>query len=339
MESGIKVYYAGCLTFDGNWEPMEITNEPVLAGSRRTTSRPVWTDRGISAVFPCGAVLSGDHWLLSYGYLDEDLRIASFSMSDLDATFGGANVNDYTPKSDKAEWHLTYACDLACPGCNRGCFLPPQTPGMTLADAEEFCRQADELDYHPRIMLIGGEPTLHPLFLDFVRLAHHFNPNGVEVWSNAFRAAARQLLAVVREEGLAEVIEGTAKPRGSVRHPVDDIFLAPIDFGSRREPCGTHACVPDPDCGISVDHEGYTVCCMGGAIDGMLMLGARTKRLADLFDPEFARRQTETLCQYCGQYLGIDEARRAESAMVRGTLMSRTWQTAAERILARGARP
>lgn len=239
-------------------------------------------------------------------------------------------IRDYTPKSDKAEWHLTYACDLSCPGCNRACFLPPQTPNMILEDAREFCRQARELIWSPRIIIIGGEPTLHPEFLDFVAIATDFAPGRVEVWSNGKRPRAKFLLDQVRADGQAKVIEGTIKD-ASVIHEVYDIFLSPADFGAGREPCGTHASVTDPDCGISVDAAGYSLCCMGGMIDGLLGLGVRTKRLADLWDPDFARNQTRSLCRHCGQHLGIDGRRIAASQVVGGTLLSPTWIAAAER--------
>jgi hypothetical protein len=239
---------------------------------------------------------------------------------------------DYTPRANKAEWHLTYRCDLSCACCNRACFLPAQTPDMTLDDAREFCRQADAMRWKPRIMLIGGEPTLHPEFLRFVELAAEFNPGNVEVWSNGHRQRAKALLASVRASGLAKVIEGTQKA-DSVAHGVFDIFLAPADFNDCREPCGTHSRCTEPDCGISVDHEGYTVCCMGGAIDGFLRLGARTKRLADLWDYAFADRQTRMLCQNCGQHLGVDGQRISVSTIVRGTLMSPTWASAAARAI------
>ena len=241
-------------------------------------------------------------------------------------------AQDYTPQSDKAEWHLTYRCDLHCACCNRGCFLPPATPDMTLTDAREFCRQAREIHWQPRIMIIGGEPTLHPDFFEFLAEANRLSPGRVEVWSNGHSQRARDVLARVRRDDLATVIEGTIKP-ASVLQPVFDIFLAPCDFAAGREPCGTHARVADPDCGISVDAGGYTICCMGGAIDGFLELGVRTKRLADLWDEDFARRQTEALCKYCGQHLGIDSARIAESQVIRGTLMSPTWIAAADRAL------
>ena len=240
-----------------------------------------------------------------------------------------------TPKAPKAEWHLTYRCTLACPCCNRACFLPPQTEDMTLADAEEFCRQAAALDWKPRIILIGGEPTLNPHLEAFIELATEFNPGNVELWSNGFTEESRAVLARVRAAGKAQVIEGTIKG-GNVAHNVFDIFQAPCDYGERRTPCGTHASVAWPDCGISVDHDGYTLCCMGGAIDGLLRLGARTKRLADLWDEEFAARQTELLCQRCGQHLGLTGRKVADSTMVRRTLLSPTWAAAAERVLADG---
>jgi hypothetical protein len=234
---------------------------------------------------------------------------------------------DYIPRSDKAEWHLTYRCDLAC-------FLPPQTPDMTLDDARDFCRQADALGWRPRITLIGGEPTLHRNFAGFLDLARHFTGDGrrVEIYSNGYGPRARELLAEVRGRGLAIVQEGTIKT-GSVDHPVRDIFLAPRDFGRARAPCPTHSSFTDPDCGISVDARGYTLCCMGGAIDGFLELGLRTYRLADLFDPEFAAYQTRELCDHCGQHLGLDPACLEKCQQVHGAWMSPSWQEAATRAI------
>ena len=106
----------------------------------------------------------------------------------------------------------------------------------------------------------------------------------------------------------------------------------PCDFGAEsREPCKFHTSKAIP-CGISVDHGGYTVCPNGGAYDGILDLGVRTKRLADLFDPDFAEKQTQALCSRCGVFCGIDQHKRAACQVVHGAIMSPVWRDAVQRI-------
>lgn len=208
---------------------------------------------------------------------------------------------DFTPKSNKAELHLMYDCTLACANCNRLSVLRnPHTPAMTLDDAREFFRQCRELNWSPGIILIGGEPTMHPDFMEFVRLSREFaGPTGfVQVWSNGYTPEARELCARARHEYGADVPAGTHKFSGSVVQPDDDIFVSPVDFGKpTHSPCMIHS---STRCGISVDAGGYSVCAMGGMVDGFLELGIRTKNLSDLFDPEKAAEMTKKMCEHCG---------------------------------------
>ena len=239
---------------------------------------------------------------------------------------------DYTPKTNEAEWHITYRCDLRCINCNRLCFLPPTTRDMTLDDAREFVRQARELAWYPKIVIIGGEPTLHRDLFGFIEIANELSPGRVEIWSNGYRPAAKQLLAQIRSSGMARVCDATMKPDGSVILPQADFFLAPIDFGiTDHPPCHNHGAI---GCGISVDADGYALCSVGGAIDSVLKLGVRTRNLADLFDPEFAYRQTRALCNVCGRGLGIRNEYIAGSQVLYGALMSPTWQQAVRSIAA-----
>jgi hypothetical protein len=171
---------------------------------------------------------------------------------------------------------------------------------MTLDDAREFFRQCRELNWSPSIILIGGEPTMHPDFMEFVRLSREFaGPTGfVQVWSNGYTPEARELCARARNEYGVDVPAGTHKFSGSVVQPDDDIFVSPVDFGKPTySPCMIHS---STRCGISVDAGGYSLCAMGGMIDGFLELNIRTKNLADLFDPAKAAETTRKLCEHCG---------------------------------------
>ena len=67
-------------------------------------------------------------------------------------------------------------------------------------------------------------------------------------------------------------------------------------------------------------------------MDGILGLGIRTRRLADLFDEEWAAEHTRKMCRWCGHALGLGPDRLAGSKPVHGSRMSATWSAAVERI-------
>ena len=238
----------------------------------------------------------------------------------------------------KAEFHLTYACDLDCSSCNRASFLrKPHTPAMALEDAHEFFRQADGLRWKPdAITFVGGEPTLHPEFLRFVEVTQAWLGKHVQVWSNAYRPKARELVQIAARQLGVSVCQETQKPAGAVRakgegeYWVDDIFVSPHDYGVKRDPCFQHASVI---CGIGVDAEGYSPCAMGGTTAGLLGVGSRTRVLADLFDAAKVARLTEEMCRHCGhQYMGRRQDLVQISTLPRrfDTPMSPTWVAAFE---------
>lgn len=243
------------------------------------------------------------------------------------------------PTSGKAEFHLTYACDLECSACNRASFLrEPHTPSMTIEDGVEFFRQAKALGWRPRVTLVGGEPTMHPQFQDFVDLARENTDEAPQVFSNGTQAKTQRLLQIARDRG-ASVAAETQKPNGTIHGPADyegwelDVFVSPEDHGyPLRPPCYQHASVI---CGVSVDHEGYAPCAMGGAIEALLHVGGRTKVLADLFDEEKVAKMTADLCRHCGhQYIkasgGAFQRQVDESPRLFDSPMSPTWRKAFE---------
>lgn len=238
----------------------------------------------------------------------------------------------------KAEFHLTYACDLDCSSCNRASFLrKPHTRSMNLTDALEFFEQADGLGWKPsEITFVGGEPTLHPDFLRFVEVTQKWLGKPVQVWSNAYRPKARELVQIASRRLGASICQETQKPDGAVRSKgegeywVEDIYVSPADYGVTRDPCFQHASVI---CGIGVDAEGYSPCAMGGTTAGILGAKSRTKILADLFDREKVAEMTAEMCRDCGhQYM----SRRTDLVDIKAlprrfdTPMSPTWERAFE---------
>lgn len=259
------------------------------------------------------------------------------------------------PTSNSAEWHLSLACTLECAACSRGSFLrEPHTEPMTIEDAHEFCRQARELGWIPGIVITGGEPTMHPDFLEMVRIATEFTRSGVttramapsesrsvnhvRVFSNAYTEKSRRLMEEAHERYGASIVSDTWKRDGSVTGPAMypgwglDTFVSPHDLGKPlRLPCYQHA---SGVCGLSVDHDGYSPCSIGGALDALLHVGGRTKVLADLFDPVKMAAMTEALCRHCGscavQTTVLSQAEVDAQPRLFNTPMSPTWVAAFE---------
>ena len=260
---------------------------------------------------------------------------------------------DLRPTSNSAELHLLYACDLECCACTRASFLrKPHTGPMTIEDVEEFFRQARALDWIPGIVITGGEPTMHPQFVEIVGMATEFtrstgksdkatataSGNYVRVFSNQHRPKARELCRLVRDRFGASIVGDTAKPEGSVGGPADysgwstDVFVDPSDLGKPlRMPCYQHA---SAICGISVDRDGYSPCSPGGALDALRPCGGRTKVLADLFDQEKVAAMTAALCGMCGSQavnMGVLTQGEVDAQPSRfGTPMSPSWVKAFE---------
>jgi len=243
---------------------------------------------------------------------------------------------NFKPTSGKAELHITYECNLSCINCNRFSQVStPHTPPMTVEDVAEFFTQCRELDYRPDIIIIGGEPTLHPDLESIIMLSRRFvGDNGlVQMWTNG---RDRVLVDYLRHAYNVSIPEETFKAKSRTDFPWDDYYISPADYGMDRHKCWQHG---SEVCGISVDSQGYMPCAVGGMLDGVLKLGLRTKRLADLFDNEKNEAITKEMCKHCGaclsQLLTGDELKNWRDYVKAqpkrfGSHMSPTWHKATE---------
>lgn len=242
---------------------------------------------------------------------------------------------NFIPTSGKAELHITYRCNLSCVNCNRFSQIENEhSPDMTIDDVKDFFRQCIELEWKPSILIIGGEPTMHPNFEEIIKMSREFVGDGlVQVWTNG---RDREMVEHIRKNYNASVPEETFKAKSRIDFPWDDYYISPADYGIERQKCWQHG---SEICGISVDSQGYMPCAVGGMIDGILKLGLRTKRLADLFDNEINAEITKKMCHHCGacltQLLGgkeKDDWRAFVNSQPKrfGSRMSPTWMKATE---------
>lgn len=74
---------------------------------------------------------------------------------------------------------ITLDCNRSCPYC----FLQLDTATMTLTDAQAIV-DLDGFSDLPNVRILGGEPTLHPQFVDVVRLFRRHNKNLLTVFTN-----------------------------------------------------------------------------------------------------------------------------------------------------------
>jgi len=71
---GYKRYAVGCCTFDEKFNILQVTQDPIMIGPTH----------GIACVFPCGVIYKNGKWILSYGYQDEECRIAVINEKEIE---------------------------------------------------------------------------------------------------------------------------------------------------------------------------------------------------------------------------------------------------------------
>ena len=234
-------------------------------------------------------------------------------------------------RTRKAELHLTYKCDLDCPGCNRGCFnkknLPPD---MTLGTFDNTLNEIEDLGFAKDLVFIGGEPTLHRECIEFMRTGAERGFRQT-IWSNSYSSLAKSKIGQIIKEDLATVVTGTHKLNGAATgfsNPY--IFCSPVDLGTERvAPCkwGTG----ESGCGYSVDENQCTPCPIGGIIAHFSTPNTLAP-LKFLLRAEYMNRVFQDLCGRCGSFLQLDECwnhvKRSKIENVNGTLMTEFWRKA-----------
>lgn len=125
------------------------------------------------------------------------------------------------PPEEERIVRVNFQCNQAC----RFCFVSTHLP----AAADRAIREAivDAGRRRARITISGGEPTLNPKLIDYLRLARQHSHGPVELQSNATRFADPALARAVVEAGVDEVFVSL---HGSTAEISDAITEAPGTF-------------------------------------------------------------------------------------------------------------
>lgn len=92
---------------------------------------------------------------------------------------------------------VNFHCNQACEFCFVSTHLPQAPEAAVRAAIEAAARE------HAVVILSGGEPTLNPRLVEYVRLASELGASSVELQSNATRLARDGLAGALADAGLA----------------------------------------------------------------------------------------------------------------------------------------
>lgn len=91
----------------------------------------------------------------------------------------------FKPRERNVFFHILTACNLAC----RHCYINPAQHGtatLPLATAEEWLRLFHDPTKESNLILLGGEPTLHPDLAAIIKFARQLGYQSVTVDTNGF---------------------------------------------------------------------------------------------------------------------------------------------------------
>lgn len=202
---------------------------------------------------------------------------------------------------DYLEIDTTYRCNLACANCNRSCAQAPRSTDLSIEQIEQLITKSLLQGYQwRRIRLLGGEPTLHPRFLEIIQLLRtyrdtHLPSLRIVVCTNGYGPNVRQMLDLLPED---IEIKSTEKSGGSrLFRPFNQ---APCDSRLHRFYDYEAGCRILSECGMGLTPMGYYPCAISGAIDDIVQVRIGRKRLPDPSDS--MKDILKILCPLCGHF-------------------------------------
>lgn len=198
---------------------------------------------------------------------------------------------------------LTYNCNLACPSCCRSCSQAPADEFISIQQVEKFINESLELNKRwERIDLIGGEPTLHPQFMDIFKLLYaykmeHSKETAIRLRSNTRTAEYRAIVGWLPRD---VEVEHQPKNMEYFKRNYYAFNVAPADLPMMSRIALENGCYVTFSCGMGLNKYGYYICGNGASIDRIFGFDVGRKKIPTGNDE--MRDQMSVLCRYCGAF-------------------------------------
>ncbi len=216
----------------------------------------------------------------------------------------------YRPSHRRIIIDITAACNLGCVNCNRSCG-PDQAPApehMTVDQVERFIEESRQQNRHwDMIQIEGGEPTLHPHFLEIVRTLDRYASRDsrwtvIQVNTNGYSEHSR---AILQQLPPAVTVYSSQKTqRVQIEHVTFNV--APVDAASHSDGCFSQGCFLPAMYGLGLTRYGYYPHPICGGIDRVFGMDIGRKTLPEPgngLDEQFPQ-----LCRYCGLFVHYNRA-------------------------------
>lgn len=227
------------------------------------------------------------------------------------------------------EIEICTACDLACFGCDRMSDVT-NAPNMALEQVSLFVDESIVLAWPwERIRVLGGEPTLHPRFMDIVKLLcayRHLHNKEVflQVLSNGQGKSAK-FVDTLRDNGVDLHFE--QKHPGVQPGWFRNTRIAPVDRDpdvGALEPCGIF---DRRGCGIGLTRHGYFLDGAGASVARVAGLDIGVMHLKDV-TMAVMMEQSKVLCRLCGHWNPKDGPEVTEQVSETGHVTGAFWTKA-----------
>ncbi|MDL2327536.1 radical SAM protein [Ruminococcaceae bacterium OttesenSCG-928-A11] len=217
---------------------------------------------------------------------------------------------DYDVKSKasmrRLQIDLNLICNMGCENCDRHLDIAPGSSehDISLEQISRMLSESVDVGYEwEAILLLGGEPTLHPQFRDIVHMIVEYkNKNNtalkIRMASNGYSELTRKELQWVRDTYPFVVVVDTAKTSKeqadfvNIRRAPKDRYPEQNHFERCNIPCYS---------GIGFNYSGFYGCATGGATAKLFGFDIGIKRVKDLTYGNLENFY-KSICPLCGHY-------------------------------------